>query len=294
MLRKVCLLIWLIWAYHLDVNAQITRDFVVEEKSGFNLVKLDFSSYKGISSIKRDHSGWPVTIQAQLAKVNILPTFNHSIENNVLIAQLNHSNVESENLGKSLSYRLFSNDNEDFDHAWEVGLNSNFLYDLNFNFGIGRAELDLSNINVANCKVKTASADVVLKYSRNPNPVSMDTMAVLINMGNVEAKNINYSNARNMIFDVNYGKINLSFRGEMPQASNVKASVGAGSVNITLPDESLPYRVKLYSTAMCRTSVPSHLKDLGNKTYVSKGYKEDAKNLMVIEIDVSVGSISLK
>jgi len=294
MLRKVGLLIWLVWAIHLDSKAQITRDFVVEEKNGFDMVKLDFSSYKGVSTVQRNYSGWPVSIQANLSKVNILPTFTHSIEEDVLVANLNHSNVESENLGKSLSYRLFSNDNESFDHSWEVGLNANFLYDLNFNFGIGRAELDLSNINVTNCKIKTASADVVLKYSRNPNPISMDTMSVLINMGNLEAKNVNFSNAKNMVFDVNYGKINLSFKGEMPQASHVKASVGAGTVNISLPDNSLPYRVKINSTAMCRTSVPSYLREVGSKTYVSKGYQEDAPNLMVIEIDVSVGSISLK
>jgi hypothetical protein len=295
MLRRLCLLIWLVLAFNIDSEAQITREFKVEKKDNFSLVKLDFSSYKGISNIARDHSGWPIMIQASLAKVNILPTFHHSVQNNVLTANLDHRNVESESLGKSITSRLFPNSSDDYDHNWSVGLNTNFLYDLNLNFGIGRANIDLSNINVTKCKIKTATADVYLNYSKNtPNPISMDTMSVFINMGNVEAHSLNYSNAKQMIFDVNYGNVNLVFNGDMSNASNLKASVGAGSVNITLPDQDTPYIVKVNSTAMCRTSIPSYLKSIGNKTYVSKGYKAGANNIMSIEIDVSVGSVALK
>jgi len=295
MLRRLCLIIWLVVALTLNSEAQITKEFKVQEKENVNLVKLDFSAYKGVSTVARDHSGLPIMIEASLAKVNILPTFNHSIKNQVLTAQLDHRNVESGGLGKSISSRLFSSDSEDFDHTWNIGLNTNFLYDLNLNFGIGKAKLDLSNINVTKCKIKTATADVFLNYGRKaPNPISMDTMSIMINMGNIEAHSLNYSNARQMIFDVNYGNVNLVFTGEMPNASNLKASVGAGSVNITLPDQDSPYIVKVNSTAMCRTSIPSYLKSVGNKTYVSKGYHEKASNLMTIEIDVSVGSVALK
>jgi hypothetical protein len=256
---------------------------------------LDFSSYKGISNIARDHSGLPLIIEASLAKVNILPSFHHSVHNNVLTANLDHRNVESESLGKSITSRLFPSSSDDFDHNWKIGLNTNFLYDLNLNFGIGKAHLDLSNINVTKCKIKTATADVFLNYSKNtPNPISMDTMSVFINMGNVEVNSLNFSNAKQMIFDVNYGNVNLTFHGDMSNASHLKASVGAGSVNITLPDQDSPYIIKVHSTAMCRTSIPPYLKSIGNKTYVSKGYKAGAPNLMTIEIDVSVGSVALK
>lgn len=295
MLIRLCLVVWLVLALVIDSEAQIEKEFKVEKKDNFSLVKLDFSSYKGISNIARDHSGWPILIEASLAKVNILPSFNHSVQNNVLTANLDHRNVESESLGKSITSRLFPSSSDDFDHNWNVGLNTNFLYDLNFNFGIGKANLDLSNINVTKCKIKTATADVFLNYSRNtPNPINMDTMSVFVNMGNVEVHSLNYSNAKQMIFDVNYGNVNIIFNGDMSHTSHLKASVGAGSVNITLPDQNTPYIVKVHSTAMCRTTIPPYLKSIGNKTYVSKGYKADAQNLMSIEIDVSVGSVSLK
>src|SRR5690554_4317773 len=122
----------------------------------------------------------------------------------------------------------------------------------------------------------------------------MDTMMVAVKMGTIDARSINYSNARNMLFDVNYGTVNLSFAEEVPGGSTISAMVGAGSVNIDLPSGSLPYIIRVKSTAMCKTTIAPHLKKIDHKTYVSEGYKQDADNLMTFLVDVSVGTISLK
>jgi hypothetical protein len=117
---------------------------------------------------------------------------------------------------------------------------------------------------------------------------------VTINMGSLYADDLHFSNARNLVFDVNYGSVNLSFSDMMAEASQISTMVGAGSVNIKLPSQDHPYLVKIKSTAMCRTKVPKYLKEVGHKTYVSRGYDEQAKNLMTFLIDVSVGSVSLE
>ena len=295
MLKNLCLLICVLTGFMITTDAQIIKEFKVDDKKGFDLVKFDFSSYKGVSHIKSKYSGDPIQVHAHLSKVNILPTFTHHISERILNTQIDHRNIESENLGRSLSYRLFTGNDEDFDHSWFIDLDTGFLYDLNFTLGIGRTNFDLSHLPISRCKIKTASADVTLDYSSNTlNSASMDTMMVVINMGTIEGKGMNYSNAKNMMFDVNYGTLNLSFLDEVPGGSTVSAMVGAGAININLPSGNLPYIIKVKSTAMCRTSIPSYLRDLGNKTYVSKGYKEDADNLMTFLIDISVGSVSLK
>ncbi|MFC4871221.1 hypothetical protein [Negadavirga shengliensis] len=276
-------------------QAQIVRQFEVNEKNGVNLVNFDFFCYKGVSSLQRDYLGIPLRARAELGKVNILPAFSHDLTDGVLNAHLEHKNVESESLGRNLSYKLFSGKDADFDHKWDIGLDANYLYNLNLNFGIGKANLDFSNLPISNCKIKTASTDVFLAYSKKiPNSVMMDSLLITINMGSIYAEDLHYSNARNLIFDVNYGSVNLSFSDMMAEASQISTIVGAGSVNIRLPSENLPYLVKIKSTAMCRTKVPKHLKEVGNKTYVSRGYREEAKNLMTFLIDVSVGSVSLE
>jgi hypothetical protein len=295
MLNKFCLLIGLVLGHTSWSIAQITKEFKVEEKNGYSLVQLDFNVYKGVSDIKRDQMDGPLTIHSELNKVNILPSFSYRIKEGVLFANLSHRNVESENLGKSLSYKLFSSSNEDFDHKWNVGLNSHNLYDLHFYFGIGYASFDLSHLPISNCHIKSTSADINLDYSKNyANSVKMDTLSVAINMGNLEAKNLNFTNAKEMIFESNYGTLDLSFSDKMPESCNVKAMVGVGKVNIELPNENQAFILKITSTPMCRTYIPKYLKDLGNNTYVSKAYRENSENLMSFIIDVSVGSVTIK
>lgn len=276
-------------------QAQIIRQFEVNEKEGVNLVNFDFFCYKGVTSFKRDYLGIPLRAHAELGKINILPAFSHELTDGVLHAYLEHKNVESESLGRNLSYRLFSSKDADFDHKWDIGLDANFLYNLNLHFGIGKANFDFSNLPISTCKIKTASTDVMLGYSKKvSNSVIMDSLLVSINMGSVYADDLHFSNAKNLVFDVNYGSVNLSFSDMMAEPSHVSTIVGAGSVNIKLPSETHPYLVKIKSTAMCRTKVPKYLKEVGDKTYVSKGYSEEAKNLMTFLIDVSVGSVSLE
>src|SRR5690606_34316431 len=289
MLKNLCLLICVLIGFLPSTNAQITKEFIVADKEGYNLVKLNFSSYKGASLIKSGLSGNPLRVHAHLSKANILPTFTQSISEGVLSTNIDHQNIESENLGKRLSYQLFSGGSEGFDHSWFIDLNKNFLYDLNLDLGIGKATLDLSNLPISNCKIKTVSADVSMDYSSTTlNTVSMDTMMIVINMGTIDANRVNFSNAKNMFFDVSYGTVNLSFAEAIPGGSTVSTMVGAGSVNIDLPSGKSPYIIKVKSTAMCRTSIPKSLKEIGNKIYVSKGYDKDAEDLMTFLIDISV------
>lgn len=295
MLRGLCLIICFVFSAETFLLAQIDKEFKIEERKGFNIVHVDFNVYKGITKLHREHGDSPLHINAHLSKVNILPTFSYNIRNGVLSAHLLHRNVESETLGKSLSYKLFSSDSEDYDHKWNIGLSANHLYDLNLYFGIGKADLDFSNLPISNCNIKSASADIKLDYTKKvSNSVTMDTLMVSINMGNLNVSNINYSNAENMIFEINYGTLDLSFSNKLLHDAKVSAVVGAGKVNLTLPDQSQPYKLKINSTPMCRTTLPKYLKDIGNKTYVSKSYRADAPDLLELTIDVSVGSVTVK
>src|SRR5690606_31151245 len=110
-----------------------------------------------------------------------LPTFTQDISGRILNTSIDHRNIESENLGRTLSYSLFSEGKDSFDHAWFIDLDPGYLYDLNFSLGIGKANIDLSQIPVSKCKIKTASADVSLDYSaKTQNTERMDTLMVKI------------------------------------------------------------------------------------------------------------------
>ena len=79
--------------------------------------------------MKRSVGMDPLRIHGHLLQANILPDFQSSKTINHLVASFVHTNVESDNLGKSITSKLFSTAN-DFDHTWDVGLTSDHAYDL--------------------------------------------------------------------------------------------------------------------------------------------------------------------
>lgn len=294
MLKKLCLLFFWIMVAAIPGQAQFVKEYKVSERKGFELVYLNFSSYKSTTLLKRVITSDPIYIHGHLLKSNILPDFKYTVHDNMLDASLVHRNIESDNLGKSITSKLFS-DNTNFDHSWDVGLGSNFLYDLDFNLGVGMADFDLSQIPISQLKIKSASADVKVHYgSKVPNQVEMDTLLVTLNMGTVEVQNANFANARIVILEVSYGKIDLNYSNGLSNASQVIAAVSGGSIYVKLPPESSPVKIKLKKNPMCRTVFPKYLKAIDKDTYVTRGYNASDSRLLELILDVGVGSVTVE
>ena len=295
MLRKLCLFLLVSCYGWADAHAQLVKEYRTPEREGFDLVILEFSSYKSATHLKRVRSMEPIYIHGHLEQTNILPSFYHEVKDNILWSSLSHKNVESDNLGKSITSKFFSSGKEGFSHSWDVGLASNFLYHLEFNLGVGQAEFDLAMLPVSQMKVRSASADVHIHYGTDdPNQVQMDTLLVTLNMGTVDIQSANFTNAKKMIFEVNYGNINLSFDDGMATSSQVIAAVGAGTLNLKLPSDTYPVKIKMKTTAMCRVSIPKYLRSLDKETYVTKGYQADDPKLLELTVDVGVGSLKVE
>ena len=65
----------------------------------------------------------------------------------------------------------------------------------------------------------------------------MDTFMVSVDLGDVEIERLSLARAKNILAEVGFGSLVLSF-DELPQrASEIWARVGAGSLEINLPTE---------------------------------------------------------
>lgn len=294
MLKKLGLFLFWIMVGVIPGQAQFVREYKVTERKGFEMVYLNFSSYKSLTQLKRVKTQDPIYIHGHLLKSNILPDFKYSVHHNRLDASLEHKNVEADNLGKSITSKLFSDD-ADFDHSWDLGLGSNYLYHLDFNLGLGRADFDLAQIPISQLKIKSASSDVLIHYGTEvPNQIEMDTLLVTLNMGTVEVQNANFTNARKVILEVNYGKIDLNYSDGLASSCQVIAAVSGGSIHLKLPPDTNPVKIRMKTTPMCRTSLPKYLKSLDKETYVTRGYKASDPRLLELIIDVGVGSVTIE
>ena len=294
MFKKLCLLIFLIPLAGTWVHAQFVREYRVAAKNGIEKVTLNFSTYKSQTQVKRTTGKDPVTIHGHLLQANILPDFRSSTSKNGVTASLVHKNIESDNLGKSITSKLFST-STGFDHTWDVGLASTYAYDLEFNLGMGTADFDLAQLAVATLKIKSASADVSIhNSSATPNLTGMDTLLVTLNMGTVDLLQAQQTQAKKVIIEVNYGQINLNYGLGQTTKGQVIAAVGGGVIYLKLPPVSNPVKIRMKTTPLCRTSVPEHLRAIGEDVFVTKGYTASDPRLLEIILDVGVGSITIE
>ncbi len=294
MLKKLCLFLFLLPSSGGWVCAQFVKEYRVAEKVGIEEVSLNFSSYKSETQVKRSVGMDPLLIHGHLLQANILPDFRSATSKNQLVASLVHKNIESDNLGKSITSKLFST-SVGFDHSWDVGLTSNYTYDLDFNLGLGTADFDLAQLAVSTLKIKSASADVFIHYSTNtPNAVVMDTLLVTLNMGAVELHQAQLTHAKKVIIEVNYGQINLNYGQSQSFKGQVIAAVAGGTIYLKLPPESSPIKIRMKTTPLCRTSLPDYLRAIGEDTFVTVGYSASDPRLLEFVLDVGVGAITVE
>ena len=294
MLKKLCLFLFLFSLTGSWVCAQFVKEYRVAEKAGIEKVSLNFSSYKSETQVKRSAGLDPLRIHGHLLQANILPDFRSATSKNQVVASLVHKNIESDNLGKSITSKLFSS-STGFDHSWDVALASNYAYDLDFNLGLGTADFDLAQLAVSTLKIKSASADIFIHYSTNlPNLVGMDTLLVTVNMGAVDLHQAQLTQAKKVIIEVNYGQISLNYGQSQTFKGQVIAAVAGGTIYLKLPPESSPVKIRMKTTPLCRTSLPDYLRAIGEDTFVTKGYSASDPRLLEFVLDVGVGAITVE
>ena len=294
MFKKLCLVFFLLPFAGGWVHAQFVREYRVAAKEGIEKVSLNFSTYKSQTKVKRNAGVDPVSIHGHLLQANILPDFRSSTVKNSVNASLVHKNIESDNLGKSITTKLFSTSNG-FDHSWDVGLASGYAYNLEFNLGMGTADFDLAQLAISTLKIKSASADVSIHNSSTTSKlIGMDTLLVTLNMGIVDLSQAQQVQAKKVIIEVNYGEINLNYGIGQTSKAQVIAAVGGGTIYLKLPPESNPVKIRLKTTPLCRTSVPDYLRAIGEDIFVTKGYAASDPRLLEFILDVGVGAITIE
>ncbi len=294
MFKKLCLVFFLLPLAGSWVHAQFVREYRVPAKDGIDNVNLNFSTYKSQTQVKRNAGMEPVQIHGHLLQANILPDFRTSTSKNGVVASLVHKNIESDNLGKSITSKLFSS-SEGFDHSWDVGLATPYTYNLEFNLGMGTADFDLAQLAIGTLKIKSASADVSIhNSSTTPNLIGMDTLLVTLNMGIVDLSQVQQAQAKKVILEVNYGEINLNYGLGQTSKGQVNAAVGGGTIYLKLPPASNPVKIRMKTTPLCRTSIPEYLRAIGEDVFVTKGYSPTDPRLLEFVLDVGVGSITIE
>lgn len=275
--------------------AQVKKQFSVEANEGCQSVKLQLKSKTGNCFIRSTQSNELLAVYSNQSLEEYNHHFSNEIKDQVCVVRLALEQEVPQGVGTSISYQVFGRSERPLDKLWKVYLTESIPYILDFDYGLGNANIDLSGLSIQKLKIKTASADVNIDYASGfENKVLMDTFYVKADMGSVKAKNLHLSRAKVVLADIGFGNMFLDFDSQAGVTQRVVGSVGAGSLIIQLPKEDTPIVVSINDSWLCSISICKSLKKIGNNRFANAAYTKNPKEALVFDLDVSMGKIVLK
>jgi hypothetical protein len=274
---------------------QIKKQFTVENTQACDNIKLHLRANSGNCFIKPSQNSEILNVFSNQDESAYSHNYRKELRGKTCEVYLNLEEVHSEGIGQTISTKMFGNTEKPVsDKIWKMYLTDSKPYLLELDYAIGNAHVDLSGLAIKNLKINTGSADVTVGYTSLENQVDMDTFSVKVDLGSLTVNNLNLSRAKYMVADVGFGNMMLDFSNTPAISNKIRGSVGAGNLVIILPSSETPVMVKVKDSWLCSVNVPSSLKKINETTYTNAAYKKDAKNALVFDLDVSMGSISFK
>jgi hypothetical protein len=275
---------------------QIKKQITVEDNTACESIKLQIKASSGNVFIRPSHNPEVLNVFSNQEPGAYTHHFRKEIKGKVCDVFLSLEDVGSKGFSQSISYKVFSSEKPTSDKLWKMYLTDNKPYDLEFSYGLGSANIDLSGLAIKNLKINTASADVTVGYYNGmDNLIIMDTLAFKVDLGSVSAKNISLAKSKFILADVGLGNIMLDFSSGSVYGNTIKGSVGAGNLVILLPStDQTPVSVKIKESWLCSIKMPRSFKKLNDGSYANEAYIKDSKNALNFDLDVSMGNIVFK
>jgi hypothetical protein len=275
---------------------QIKKQFTVEDAPRCEDIKLCLKANSGNCFIKPGPESDILNVFSNQTENAYSHNFKKEVKGKTCDVMLQLEEAQAEGVGQNISTRFFgAGESASNDKIWKMYLTESKPYDLELNYGVGNAHIDLSGLSIRKLKINTASADVTVGYfSALENQLDMDTFSVKVDVGSINVKDINLSKPRHVVADVGFGSMILDFTSQPLITSYVSGSVGAGNLTILLPMMDVPVLVRIKDSWLCSVKMPSTLKKLNDTTFASATYSKGAKNALIFDLDVSMGNIIFK
>lgn len=292
MWRKLSIVL-ILFGWVFSARSQHRQEFLaIENSDDYDKLALNLTAVSGSCSVKPQEKG-ALNIFGSAQNPDYTPEYNSVINNRTRFIHFNLNNGPSESLGKALSQHVFGSSNS-IENKWDVFLSKAKPMVLNLNCVVGNAKIDLSGLPVEKLKINSGNADVHIGYFSNTyNPMIMDSLLVKVDLGSLTIDELNLSKARQIVADVGLGSLSMDFSDRNVICStNVKASVGAGKLQITIPDNEYPILIQINNSPLCHVKIPKSFKTIEKNIFVNNLYKSGADNLVEFDLNVTVGHIA--
>lgn len=276
-----------------SVFAQMTKYYTLDNSSSYDTVNFYLkASASNCLFSKSLEDAKPLIIYGNPNPHEIKPTFASRIQKGICYSNLT---LDKEGSGLTRGLTLAMSKKMEENDYWKINFSDEKIYRLNFNYGFGSADLNLSGSSVEKLKVKSGSADIIVGYDEGyENQIAMDTFFVKADFGSIIANRIQSMNARKVITKVGFGNVFLDFNQRLVKNCSVSASVGAGNLEVSLPKDHTPVIIYVKDSPLCSIKIPDGFEEVEDNVFVNMYYSTIAQNVLSFDIDVALGTVSFK
>lgn len=177
----------------------------------------------------------------------------------------------------------------DYDNEMEFYFPSNIKTDLFLDFGVGNAEIDLTNIAVSRLNINCGLSDVEIEINRR-NEITCKKVNIESGLGDLEVYGLGNLAANNIDINVGLGSADIDMTGEKIYDMEVDVDVGLGSLDMILPDNA---NIEIYVDASFLSSVDIYgLKQKKNKYWITDDW-DSANPTISMDVNVGMGSVDI-
>jgi hypothetical protein len=284
----LCLLVFgkLVWLQ--DLHAQASRMMSIPDDGIFERISLNLISSNGDCFIESSPHKSLVSVFDLNGRKKIDPYYQLNSEG---VTQKIDLFMRSESLSDGLSSRFFI-DNPNHKYQWGITLTQDKHVDLTMNYVYGDSRVDLSDLSIERLHLNSGNARVAIGYFLGlPNKIQMDTFKVKVDLGTLQMYKPELSCASHIVADVGFGKMHLNFGNQLTQSSHIKASVGAGLLEILLPKDDLPVKIFLKNSPLCKVRLMENFTEIEKNTFVNASYLTHLEHALTFDLDVGLGNI---
>jgi hypothetical protein len=177
----------------------------------------------------------------------------------------------------------------DFNNELEFYFPSQIKTDLFLDFGVGDAEIDLTDISITKLNINCGLSDVELKINKRNNVVC-ESISIENGLGDLSVFGLGNLAAKKIDINIGLGSADIDFTGERIHDTDINVDVGLGSLDMVLPSET---NIKIYVDSSFLSSVDIYgLKQKKNKYWVSSDW-DSSYPTITMDVNVGIGSVDI-
>ena len=264
----------------------------------------DYDEYEVVDSYSfntRKYKDLDVSISYGLGELTIGP----SEEKNIIEGSITYNsyritpkiNMESVSSSGVLTIKTEKNKDKehhiykfkDFDNEMEFYFPPQIKTDLFLDFGVGDAEIDLTDISITKLNINCGLSDVELEINKRNNVVC-ESVSIENGLGDLSVYSLGNLAAKDIDINIGLGSADIDFTGDRIYDMDINVDVGLGSLDMVLPNKT---NIKIYVDSSFLSSVDIYgLKQKKNKLWVSPNWESDYPTISM-DVNVGMGSVDI-